>query len=83
MEFSIIGIFRRWDFPWVEFSQWNFPYWNFPTTVEMLQKIIPEDSPNNAGWSTGTHIEDGYGVVEESLSRETDLAEVRINLAPH
>ena len=30
----------------------------------------------------GTHIEDGYGVVEGSLSRETDLAEVRIHLAP-
>ena len=35
----------------------------------------------HAGWSTGTHIEDGYGVVEGSLSRETDLAEVRIHLA--
>ena len=27
-------------------------------------------------------IQDGYGVVEGSLSRETDLAEVRIHLAP-
>jgi len=35
-----------------------------------------------AEWSTGTYIEDGYGVVEGSLSRETDLAEVRIHLAP-
>ena len=35
----------------------------------------------HAGWSTGTHIEDGYGVVEGSLSRETDLAEVRIHLS--
>ena len=32
-------------------------------------------------WSSGTHIEDGYRVVEGSLSRETDLAEVRIHLA--
>ena len=30
----------------------------------------------------GTHIVDGYAVVEGSLSRETDLAEVRIHLAP-
>jgi len=30
----------------------------------------------------GTHIEDGYGVVEGSLSRETDLTEVRIHLTP-
>ena len=30
----------------------------------------------------GTHIKDGYGVVEGLLSRETDLAEVRIHLAP-
>ena len=36
----------------------------------------------HAGWSTGTDIEDGNGVVEGSLSRETDLAEVRILLAP-
>ena len=47
----------------------------------MLQKIFPEDSPAissescvHAGWSSGTHIKDGYGVVEGSLSRETDLA---------
>ena len=44
--------------------------------VEMLQKIFPEDSPDissvscvHAGWSTGTDIEDGNGVVEGSLSR--------------
>ena len=59
------------------------------TDVEMLQKIIPEESPDistfervlcvHAGWSIGTHIEDGYGVVEGLLSRETDLAEVRIH----
>ena len=30
----------------------------------------------------GTHIEDDYGVVEGSLSREIDLAEFRIHLAP-
>ena len=37
--------------------------------VEMLQKIFSEDSPDissesvcvHAGWSTGTHIENGYG----------------------
>ena len=58
--------------------------------VEMLQKIFSEDSPDissesvcvHAGWSTGTHIENGYGVVEGSLSRETDHAEIRTNLAP-
>ena len=59
--------------------------------VEMFQKIFPEDSLDistfervcvHAGWSTGTHIEDGYEVVEGSLSRETDLAEVRIQLVP-
>ena len=27
--------------------------------------------------SIGTHLKDGYGVVEGSLSRETDLAKVR------
>ena len=39
--------------------------------VEMLQKIILEDSPDilsescvHAEWSTGTHIKDGYGEVE-------------------
>ena len=53
--------------------------------VEMLQKIIPEDSPNissepriHAEWSTGTHIKDGYGEVEGSLSRENDLAEISL-----
>ena len=58
------------------------------TDVEMLQKIFPEESPDistfervcvHAGWSTGTHIKDGYRVVEGSLSRETDLTEVRIH----
>ena len=61
------------------------------TYVEMIQKIIFEESPDfstfervcvHAGWSIGTHVKDGYGVVEKSLSRETDLAEVRIHLAP-
>ena len=28
-------------------------------------------------------VQDGYGVVERSLSRETDLAEVRIHWSPH
>ena len=32
--------------------------------------------------NSGTHIKDGYGVVEGSLSRETDLADVRIHLVP-
>ena len=57
--------------------------------VEMLQKIFLEDSPDissgscvYAGWSTGTNIKDGYGEVEGPLSQETDLPDVRINLAP-
>ena len=61
------------------------------TYVEMLQKIFPEGSPDvstfervcvHARWSIGTDIEDGNGMVEGSLSRETDVAEVRILLAP-
>ena len=57
--------------------------------VEIFQIIIPEGSPDissescvHTGWSTGTYIEDAYGLVEESVSWETDLAEVRIHLAP-
>ena len=55
----------------------------------MLQKIFPEDFPAilseslvDAGWSTATHIKDGYGVVQGSLSRETNIAEVGILLVP-
>ena len=51
----------------------------------MLQKIFHEVFLMvcvHAGWSSGTLLEDDYGVVEGSLSRETDFAEVGIHLTP-
>ena len=59
------------------------------TDVEMLQKIFPEESPDISTFERVLcscrmeHIKDGYGVVQRSLSRETDLAEVRIHWPPH
>ena len=44
---------------------------------------LSSESCVHAEWSIGTHIKDGYGVVERSLSRETDLAVVRIHWPPH
>ena len=62
------------------------------TDVEMLQKIFPEESPDISTlekvlcscrmehWHT--HRRWLWIVVEGSVSRETDLAEVRIHLVP-
>ena len=61
------------------------------TYVEMFQKIFPEDFTEissesvfnvHAGRSTSTEIGDSNEVVEGSLSRETDHAEIRTHLAP-
>ena len=49
----------------------------------MLQKILPEDSLDNS--SESVFMQNGAPAgtrIEGSLSRETDLAEVRIHLGP-